>query len=280
MLKTYKDKAIEYEKKRQFDRDLNDHRYDDALPIDGDYNYLPVKAGERIRRFFLVPAISFFGWVVGKFGFGLKIKGKKNLKSIKKSGAIAICNHVHELDTLFVKISLGGFRTFHTGSFYLLKRGWAGRIFKSGGFLPVGETVKDLQKLSETVDILLKKGKIINFYPEHALWFRYEKIRPFKLGAFRFAAKANVPVLPVFIEFRETALRKFFKMQKKIVLHILTPEYPELQGGLKQRAEKLRDTVFKKMKDKYESVYNREMVYLPEEPDESGCELQIIAEEN
>ena len=86
--------------------------------------------------------------------------------------------------------------------------------------------------------------------------------------------------MPVFIEFRETALRKFFKMQKKIVLHILTPEYPELQGGLKQRAEKLRDTVFKKMKDKYESVYNREMVYLPEEPDESGCELQMVAEEN
>ena len=52
MTKKYKDKAIEYEKKGLFDRDLNEHRYDNAVDIEGNYNYLPKKFGERLRRFF------------------------------------------------------------------------------------------------------------------------------------------------------------------------------------------------------------------------------------
>ena len=263
MTKKYKDKAIEYEKKGLFDRDLNEHRYDNAVDIEGNYNYLPKKFGERLRRFFLIPAVRFFGGIYCRFAYGLKVEGKKNLRAVK-GGAISVCNHVHEMDTLLVKLALGGFRTFHTGSYYLLKKGWAGRIFKSGGFLPVGQTVKDLQNLTNAVETLLAKGKIVNFYPEHALWFRYEKVRPFKLGAFRFAAKAGVPVIPVFIEFRETRIRKKLKMQKKVALHILPAVMPQGEGPIRVRAEKLGERVYEAMKGEYERVYQKPMVYLTE----------------
>lgn len=138
MTKKYKDKAIEFEKKGLFDQDLNEHRYDNALRIDEGYSYLPRKISEKIRRFLLIPAVKFFGKIYAFFAYGFRIKGRKNLRKIRKSGAISVCNHVHEIDTLLVKLALGGYRTYHTGSFYLLKKGWAGRIFKAGGFLPVG----------------------------------------------------------------------------------------------------------------------------------------------
>lgn len=278
MTKKYKDKAIEFEKKGLFDQDLNEHRYDNALRIDEGYSYLPRKISEKIRRFLLIPAVKFFGKIYAFFAYGFRIKGRKNLRKIRKSGAISVCNHVHEIDTLLVKLALGGYRTYHTGSFYLLKKGWAGRIFKAGGFLPVGESVRDLENLQKTVGVLMKKKKIVNFYPEHALWFRYEKIRPFKTGAFRFAVKFNVPVLPVFIEFRQTRLRKAFGLQKKIVMHILPPVYATEGGSLKTRAESLRDSAFEAMREKYVAVYGKEMVYLTETAAETGSEEETTVQ--
>ena len=269
MAKNYREKEREYERTGQFDRDLNDeHRTFDAREIGEGYRYLPKTFGERLRRVFLIPAVKVFGSVYSFFGYGFKVKGKKNLRAIKKSGAISVCNHAHELDTLLVKLTLGCYRTFHTGSYYLLKRGWAGRIFKSGGFLPVGTTVKDLQNLQNAVGTLVKKGKIVNFYPEHALWRRYEKVRPFKPGAFRFAVKFDVPVIPVFMEFRETKLRKLLRMQKKVVVHILPAVYPDREGAIKERTQALLERVHGDMEKKYTEVYRRPMVFESESASE------------
>ncbi len=264
MTKKYRNKEIEYEKKGQFDRDLNEeHRTADARDIGGGYRYLTKTPGERLRRFFLIPAVRVFGTIYTFFAYGFRVKGRKNLRAVK-GGAVSVCNHVHEMDTLMVKLALGGFRSYHTGSFYLLKRGWAGRIFKAGGFLPVGTTVKDLENLQTTVGSLLQRGKIVNFYPEHALWYRYEKVRPFKIGAFRFAVKFGVPVLPMFIEFRQTRLRRLFRMQKKVILHILPAVQPEEGGSLKAKAQALSDRVRAAMVQKYEEVYQKKMIFLTE----------------
>lgn len=268
MAKNYREKELEYERTGQFDRDLNDeHRTFDARDIGGDYHYLPQTLWEKLRRFFLIPAVRVFGSVYSFFGYGFKVKGKKNLRRVGKSGAISVCNHAHELDTLLVKLTLGCWRTFHTGSYYLLKKGWPGRIFKSGGFLPVGTTVRDLENLQNAVQKLLEKKKIVNFYPEHSLWRRYEKVRPFKIGAFRFAVKFGVPVIPVFMEFRETKLRRLFKMQKKVVMHILPAEYPDKTGTLRERAAALSDRVHAAMEAKYTEVYRKPMVFEAEEPE-------------
>lgn len=262
MAKNYREKELEYERTGQFDRDLNDeHRTFDARDIGEGYRYLTKTPGEKIMRFFLLPAVKFFGSVYTFFAFGFRVKGKKNLRKIRKNGAISVCNHAHEMDTLLVKLALGCRRTFHTGSYYLLKKGWAGRIFKAGGFLPVGSTVKDLEKLQNTVRELLGKKKIVNFYPEHALWRRYEKVRPFKPGAFRFAVKFNVPVLPLFIEFRQTKPRKVLRLKEKVVMHILPAVYPEEEGTLRAKSDALLQKVRAAMIEKYESLYRRPMVF-------------------
>lgn len=264
MAKEYRRIEAEYEKSGQFDRDLNDeHRTFDARDIGEGYTYLPSSFGEKLRRFFLLPVIRLFGFVYLFFGYGFRVKGKKNLRALN-GGAVSVCNHAHELDTLMLKIALGCSRTFHTGSYYLLKRGWLGRIFKAGGFLPVGTGVHDLEKLQNAVGTLLSRRKIVNFYPEHALWRRYEKVRPFKAGAFRFAVRFSAPVLPVFIEFRSTRLRRALGLQKKVIMHILPAQYPEKEGAPKARAAELCGRVRAAMIEKYRLVYGREMVLQPE----------------
>ena len=196
------------EKQGKFATDMNEkHRTFDALDIDRGYDYLPEKPLERVRRAVILSIVAALGPVVTWFAQGARVEGKENLRAVR-GGAISVCNHVHTLDTLMVKNALGPFRTFHTGSYYLLKRGALGRIFKAGGFLPVGTRFRDIKNLQDAVGELAARGKIVNFYPEHALWPQYERLRPFQSGAFRYAAKFGVPVLPLFIEFRETKLRR------------------------------------------------------------------------
>lgn len=249
-------RQAELESKGQYDVDMNEeHRTFDALPIDGDFEYLPKRFSERFRRGWLLTVVTILGPIITWFAAGTRVKGRKNLRAVKKSGAISVCNHVHTLDTLMLKNALGAFRLFNTGSYYLIKRGFAGRIFKAGGFLPVGTTFSDLKKLQDVIEELVRRGKIVNFYPEHALWPRYEKLRPFKPGAFHFAAKFDVPVLPVLIEYRDTKLRTLLHCKKKAIVHILPAVYPEGQGSLRERAQSLRERVFLQMSRAGEELY-------------------------
>ena len=75
MAKNYREKELEYERTGQFDRDLNDeHRTFDARDIGEGYRYLTKTPGEKIRRFFLLPAVKFFGSVYTFFAFGFRVK--------------------------------------------------------------------------------------------------------------------------------------------------------------------------------------------------------------
>ena len=252
----------ELEARGAYDVDMNEqHRTFDAQAIDGGYEYLSRTPIERVRRAVVLSVVRVVGPLLTWFGQGAYTVGRKNLRALRGQGAISVCNHAHTLDTLLVKNALGPFRVYHTGSYYLLKRGELGRIFKSGGFLPVGTTVSDIKNLQLAVGVLMEKHKIVNFYPEHALWPRYEKLRPFKPGAFRYAVKFGVPVLPLFIEFRQTRLRKFLHLKKKVVLHILPAVYPPQAGSERARTQALSDEVFRCMKEYGAALYGHPVAW-------------------
>lgn len=273
----YKEREKDLERRGLYDVDMiEEHRYFDAMVIDSDYNYLPTKITEKLRRLYVLSVVKLVGPIITWIGMGAKVKGRENLRALGKSGAISVCNHVHNLDTLLMKNALGSFRVFHTGNYYLLKRGWLGKIFKSGGFLPVGTEISDMKRLQETVGTLVGSGKIVNFYPEHALWPRYENLRPFKPGAFRYAVKFGVPVLPVFIEFKMTKLRRFLRRKKKMIVHILPAMYAPEGGSVRARAEALERQVFAAMCAEGERLYGRNVDCLAPEnrPQEEPCDAR------
>ena len=246
----------ELERDGKFDVDMNEvHRTFDAQPTGGDFEYLPKRPSEKFRRLWLLSIVSAVGPIINFFASGVKVRGKKNLRALMGKGAVSVCNHVLTLDTLILKNALGPFRLFNTGSYYLMKKGWLGKIFKAGGFLPVGTTLQDMKKLQGAIGELMQKGKIVNFYPEHALWPGYKRIRPFKAGAFHYAARFNVPVLPVFIGFRTTKLRKLFHRKEKAILHILPAVYPPEEGALRDRARIFSEQVYRILCDEATRFY-------------------------
>jgi 1-acyl-sn-glycerol-3-phosphate acyltransferase len=127
------------------------------------------------------------------------------------------------------------------------------------------------------VNTLLKRGESILIYPEQGMWWNYRKPRPFKIGGFKMAYRAGVPVLPTFITMTddERLDGDGYPIQR-FTLHIMPAIYPEADLGEKLGAEKMRDQAYALCKAKYEEVYGVALTYgegdeNPESISETEC---------
>ena len=117
-----------------------------------------------------------------------------------------------------------------------------------------------------SVHELLSRGESILVYPEQEMWWNYKKPRPFKVGAFKMAYRAGVPVLPMFISMQDDKQRldgDGYPLQRH-TLHVMPAIYPDKTLGEKAGAEKMMNEAYALCKAKYEEVYNKPLVYANE----------------
>ncbi|MDR2184139.1 MAG: glycosyltransferase [Treponema sp.] len=190
-----------------------------------------VRRNNYIKEFFCV----FFYFIIAiplliifnRCFFGLKIENRKALKKIKRSGAVTICNHVHEMDCAICAVSIPR-RKFiyvsHPGNFSF---GVASVFVDVLGSVPTPKTPKELQSFIYTLSKYLRKGRLVHFYPEGDLIKYDDKIRKFQRGAFYLAIDAQVPVLPMKLICRKPdGLQRFFKKKPCFTLVFGEPIYP------------------------------------------------------
>lgn len=187
-------------------------------------------------------------FVLTKLVHGLEIEGRENLKNLE-DGYIVTANHINMLDCAMVVLSLFPrtpyFLTLQTNlEIPFIK--YLVALFRA---FPVPRKYGDKVKMVNTVDKLLKDEEIVGIYPEGELIPYYNGVREFKDGAFNFAVKNQVPVLPIVFTYREvTGWRKYFKRKPFITLNILEPEYPEEYFN-KENVRKLKEKVHRKMQN-------------------------------
>lgn len=248
----------ECEREGVFDRDVMPYSVDDMLRIDGEYEYLCTRFYERVGHFFLFLLATVFWRPALYFSLGFRIRGKKNRRGVK--GAISVSNHVHPLDCVMMHgLSPFTWKVYHTGAPFNMKKGIRGALIKGLNYLPLSTSFHAQKNFRNTIEDRVKKGNIVHFYPEQALWIRYEKVRPFKPGAFKYAAKFSVPILPAFISFEETPLRRLLHMKKRAILNILPPIYPDSDKSERENAAAMQAACEKSMKDAYQRIYGKKM---------------------
>ena len=224
---------------------------------DGSFKYRR-KFPESLIVGFWRTVLFLFSPIVLKVGFGAKVTGRENLKELKKKGALCVCNHINYLDTLFVRQAVGHYRSYHTMTQQNNKKGLGGHIIRHGGMLPFSENFSAMKNLNAEMERLLKRGKIINFYPEKAMWTAYQKPRPMLDGAFYYAVKFGVPVIPVFCTFEKSKRGAI----KRLRINILKPVYADESFPKRQRIEKMKCDAEARWKEKYETAYNKKLEYL------------------
>ena len=197
--------------------------------------------------------------------FAIKeIKGIENWQSVQ-TGAIVTCNHFSPNDSFVTQKTLKAsgkkklYRVILEGNYTnppMLKF-----FMRNCDVLPLSSNRKTMNKFLHAVDEILGRGDNILIYPEQAMWINYRKPRPLKEGAFRFAAKNNVPVVPMFIT-TEDSVNKKGEPMPVYTMHILEPIYPKPDLNVRENTEYMKNLNYEMWVKLYEEVYGEKLEYL------------------
>ncbi|MCM1540598.1 MAG: 1-acyl-sn-glycerol-3-phosphate acyltransferase [Blautia sp.] len=201
-----------------------------------------------------------------------KVYGMEYLNRLD-TGAVITCNHFNPFDCFTVE------RIFQRSAHYRKKKlfkviregnytnfpGFYGYLFRNCDTLPLSGNKKTMYNFLMAVDTILQRGDFILIYPEQSLWWNYRKPKPLKNGAFKFAEKNHVPVLPIFIcmEDSERIGNDGFPIQEYTIF-INEPIYPKAGLTEREKAADMRDRNYQVWKNVYEEFYGIPLEYTTE----------------
>ncbi len=259
----------EYEKAGRFDEPVeNDPEAPELLPDKVDY--LCKKLSSKIKRKIANRlGDKYFLDLIKKDVLVIDgIEGEEHLSALKE-GAVVTCNHFSVFDNYIVFHCIRKYlphkylyKVIREGN-YTNFPGLYGFLFRHCNTLPLSRNRRTMINFMTAVNTLLKRGETVLIYPEQEMWWNYKKPRPYKVGGFKIAYRAGVPVLPTFITMTDDKERvdgDGYPVQRH-TLHIMPPIYPDKELGEKQGAIKMMEEAYAACKAKYEEVYQIPLTY-------------------
>ena len=209
-----------------------------------------------------------------------KVCGMEYLNNLE-SGAVITCNHFNPFDCFTVERIFQRSEQYHTKRLFKVIRegnytnfpGLYGYLFRNCDTLPLSGNKKTMYNFLMAVDAILQRGDFILIYPEQSLWWNYRKPKPLKNGAFKFAGKNHVPVLPVFICMEDSNRigPDGFPIQEYTVF-INEPIYPKAGLPEREQAADMRDRNYDLWKNIYEGFYGIPLEYTTKGTGECGSD--------
>ena len=263
------DRIEQYEREGRFNEDVEED--DPPIPIKpGEVDFTNKKLSSRMK--------TAFANFMGKAFFENMIKhGKLIIKEVHglenatavKGGAIVTSNHFHLSDNYVVyKTIKPALKKRHylykviKESNYTNFKGPVRIMMRHGNTLPLCSNISAMRDFNEGMETLLRRGEKILIYPEQAMWFNYRKPRPLKPGAFRFAAKYNVPVIPVFIGMKdsENLDDDGYRVQELYVFY-MPAIYPDESLSVRENTEAMMEKNYALSVAAYEDFYGEKLTY-------------------
>ena len=266
------DRIEEYEKKGWFDKDINDDPPTRPLRP-GEADYTCKKLSSKITAKIANKIGSrHFENMMKKGDVVLKeIRGRENLEEVKDLGALVTCNHFSVFDNYAVYKSLAPtlgkrdlYKIIREGN-YTSFPGLYGYLFRHCNTLPLSSNFSCMKEFAAALHILFQRGEKVLIYPEQGMWHNYRKPRPLKIGAFRFAAKEKVPVIPIFITLEDTEKTDALGLPvQSYTVHILPPIFADNSLSVRENSEKMCLENFALWKETYEHFYGVKLEYTTE----------------
>lgn len=276
-------KIEEYERAGRFDEDVEEDPPSRVLmPDEIDYLKKSIWQKLKTRHAFGIARKFVYRLLDEKKMIVKEIRGIENFRDLK-SGAVITCNHFNAFDSFAIQIAYEAanqpkrtfYRVIREGN-YTSFPGFYGYLMRNCNTLPLSSHHKTLKKFSDAVGTLLRDGHFVLVYPEQSMWWNYRKPKPLKKGAYIFAAKNNVPVLPCFITMRDSDVlgEDGFPVQE-YTIHVAKPIYPDEDLRYGERVEKLAEQNYAAWKEIYETEYQIPLTYTTESPVTSSKEQAV-----
>ena len=265
-------KIEQYEREGRFAEDVEADPPSRTL-MPEDIDYLKVSIGKRIKTALAYTiARQFVNSLIDEKKMIIKdIKGLENFKGLD-SGAIITCNHFNAFDSFAIQLAYEAadqknrrfYRVIREGN-YTSFPGFYGFLMRHCNTLPLSSNRETLKKFTEAVDTLLKEGHFVLVYPEQSMWWNYRKPKPLQSGAFMFAAKSGVPVLPCFITMQDSdVMGEDGYFVQEYTIHVCPPIYPEDGLSYRKNMAKMMEKNYEVWKEVYEREYQIPLFYTTE----------------
>ena len=259
-----------YEREGKFDIDVEEDPPSKVL-MPEDINYLSNSIFKKIKTKVAFGAARLFvrRLIKDKKMIVKEIKGIENFKNLD-CGAVITCNHFNAFDSFAIQMAYDAsghkkrkfFRVIREGN-YTSFPGFYGFLMKNCNTLPLSSNRKTLKNFIDATNTLLKKGNFVLVYPEQSMWWNYRKPKPLKPGAFSFAVKNEVPILPCFITMKDTELigEDGFPIQEYTV-NICSPIHPDMSLDERDRVKKMMADNTAAWNTVFEEAYGYKPTYI------------------
>lgn len=261
----------EYEKAKRFAEDVEQDP--PTIPIQpGEVDFQRKKLSSKIKTWYAYKiARKFLNNLIKHKTMIIKgIEGAENLTNVE-GGAVITCNHFNALDSFAIQMAYENsvkkrrkkkfYRVIREGN-YTSFPGFYGFLMRNCYTLPLASDPRVMKEFLSATKKVLTEGNLVLVYPEQSMWWNYKKPKPLQTGAFKIAASANVPIVPVFITMNETnAIGEDGFNILEYTIHIEKPIYPKEELSKNENVQFMLDENYETWKGIYERVYGEELKY-------------------
>lgn len=196
--------------------------------------------------------------------------------SVINNGAIITSNHFSPLENTVIRyfVKKKGLKRLNIISQVenFAMKGIIGFLMNYADTIPLSNDMHYLARdLTQVLKQLADEKEVILIYPEQEMWFNYRKPRPFKRGAYHFAAKLNRPIISCFVEIIDLPKKENDQFRKvRYRLHVLGVIYPDSNKSVKENSNEMCQKDYALKKSAYEKIYAKPLTYDFETSDIAG----------
>ena len=227
----------------------------ETLPFDTprSFDYLRKHFFSRVLTFLVRLVADPLLILINGIWLGFRVHGLNNRKSIRDRGAVSVCNHVHPMDCTMIDLVMHR-RIYYVSLEENFRVPGVRHLIRVLGAVPLSRNPHCMKEMLFSMEEALKDNAVVQVYPEGLLHPYCDRLRPFKNGAFRLAATAQVPILPmVFTYHRAWGLRRLFTKKPTLHLHILPAVFPAENESIRDTAECMKIACIQEMTRKQQA---------------------------
>ena len=213
-------------------------------PLPDGFPYVITNPFWRAAEFFAYRLIATpIVWLIGKIGFGLRIKNRKAVRKLKKTGYYLYGNHTQNMMDAYTPTLITFPKHAHIVVSPQTVSSTALRIpVQLLGGIPTPGNVKGLRGFTKALSLRINQNRAVTVYPEAHIWPWFTGIRPFSDASFTFPVKDGVPAVAFVTTFRKRKL--FTKFPPCLTVTVSEPFYPDASLSNSEAKQQLRNKVY------------------------------------
>ncbi len=183
-------------------------------------------------------------FLCSKLYLGLKIKNRRALKPLRRSGYFLYGNHTRALDAFTPAMAAFPKAAFVTCSPDAVSIPGLRRLVQMLGGLPIPRDLAPMRGFLRAVEQRFSEKRCIAIFPEAHIWPFYTGIRPFPDASFRYPVNLDAPVVAMVTTYRRRRGLFFWCRRPGMTVELSEAFYPDKNLPRRQAQKKLRDQVY------------------------------------